>query len=482
VSTSELYTILNIALGNVAPTLCPEFNDRTPTPGVLAAGVDDLLAAMNIARHDCGAPTPTAAGTPVVILRLPSEAVGSGDSLPIPVAIDGGHGIVAGVQLDIVSSVVSGAVCEIDPRLDGSFVLATSQPSPGVLRLIIAPPTSSTLTPPLTDGVVAWCWGNVPSDEGPVPVDVDNVVVADAAGRRLTVIVPWQKGCSVCAESPEVQPQVTVQSAHLAMWAGAFLGAGLQIDGRVQTPSNVSSDLTVIVEPYDKSICRVAVADQPIGDYVTLTIPAGQNVATFVIRGGGGGAPDTPGDHTGTCRLLATTAAGTDYASTDMFLSVMEPSLEIMDLPSQILYSGPNEPFGVAVGVTLGQYHYFQPEKLRDGASEVTVVISSSDASKALVYWAPDGGGSSDLQQQSVPIEPGDDETSGGALQLDPLAEGATTVRASTGACSAGERKGLLCATNDDCPAPGNCVTEPSTLLFTEKPVQIGTTTCTGCC
>jgi hypothetical protein len=215
-------------------------------------------------------------------------------------------------------------------------------------------------------------------------------------------------------------PGITVNTA------GARVGAGLTYGAftvRLGAPA-VGVPAVVTLTSSAPGVLQLAPTATSVGaGTITLTIPVGQTTANFHIQGVEG--------QRGIATITATAAGYTKGAST---AEVVPALIDIVSLPSSIAAAAVNAPFSVRVGAGNATGTIMSIEQAVRAGGSLTVTVTNSNAAAARLV-----SGASMGQSVTLTIGAGGSRTPSsttGGVAFDPLAAGATIVRATSTAAA----------------------------------------------
>lgn len=173
----------------------------------------------------------------------------------------------------------------------------------------------------------------------------------------------------------DTDDEITVRSAQIEIHGPRLLGSRLQDNYKVQLVSAAGHPTTVVrvtaLPEGSVQNCRVAPSANTVGtNYIDLTIATNETSADFFVA-----AEDDLPDNT-PCRLEAT---ATGFEKGTYTIMIMEPGIQIRQLPRNISAAAANAPFFVEVGVPNSNKTALRTaQPLRKGTANVDFKVCSS--------------------------------------------------------------------------------------------------------
>jgi len=196
------------------------------------------------------------------------------------------------------------------------------------------------------------------------------------------------------------------------------VGAGLQVGAFASLGASNHGGVTVRVTSSDPALYLVAPNATTAGAaFVDIALPNGSTFISYVVLG-----------LEGTTGTAAVTLSAPGFTNGSVSHTVVQPSADVIFLPSTIAVGGANVPFQIRIGIpdALGN-NMSQEQALRFGATTaVATVTSGTPAVAALVTSLGSGPSASVSIAAGLARSPGTVAT--GGVEFDPLTVGTTPV------------------------------------------------------
>jgi uncharacterized repeat protein (TIGR01451 family) len=216
---------------------------------------------------------------------------------------------------------------------------------------------------------------------------------------------------------PNATQSVTVTAPQITVGART-VGAGLQESSSGSLGATGHGGVTLTLTSSDPSRLLVSPNATTAGSAsIQLTIPDGTSGYSFYVQGVEG--------MTGTGTVTASAPGFLDGTAT---MTVVQPGIAIAGLATSMTAGAANDDFYAYVGIPSG--NAVSSQNVRAGASSLTVTVTSSNGSAALLA-TPTASGTSVTAVIVSGLYYTPTTFAGGGFTLDPQAAGQTTVSAS---------------------------------------------------
>ena len=319
------------------------------------------------------------------------------------------------VRVGVANSSSSGVGIEQEVRPGGSLRATVTNGTGTVARLAVAAGVTQSASVVIPAG----------QSRSPATVAAGGVALDPLAAGTTTVAATSAAALETQGATRAVRvapPAITLNTA------GARVGAGLTYGSftvRLGAPA-VGAPAVVTLTSSVPGVLQLAPTATAAGaGSITVTIPVGLTTASFHVQGVEG--------QRGIATITAT-AAG--YASGASTAEVVAPVIDLVGVPTSLAASAPNAVVQVRVGAGNSTATFVSTEQpVRAGGSLAVRVSNDAAAVARLVSGATTG------QAVSLTIPAGASRTASSAttgVALDPLAAGATVVRATSTAALPG--------------------------------------------
>ena len=238
---------------------------------------------------------------------------------------------------------------------------------------------------------------------------------ANAGDTQLRVMANGFQPSSVFGEVDVRVTAPTIYSSDVtvasALQASAYAGFAVAVPTATTVRVTSSNPSLVLVSPAADSVGRA---------FIDLNLAAGQSYLPFTVQ-----ALDPSGvPQTGTTTVIIS-APG--FVSDTITITVVQPAIELIDLPQNVPANNSDVLFGAKVGVPCTDYRTVCMEQaLRTGATARTLTFSLDNPAVARLKSGTTVG-----SQVTVNLNPGQSQSNAG-LYFDPIAVGNVNVTVNT--------------------------------------------------
>jgi hypothetical protein len=222
---------------------------------------------------------------------------------------------------------------------------------------------------------------------------------------------------SVFATSPDYVPGgLTIPVGYLLTLPTAVkVGVGLEKQATVSLPSAISDGMFVTIRSSNPAVALVSAFQFSGGqESVPVFIPEGTTAADYWVQGVG----------IGTATFTATAENSLPAVSS---VQIVQPAIQIENLPASIAATAARVPFIVSMGVATPDGTSLQERQSALGFNPLTFTVSNSSAGVAQLVTQAGAA-----QSRDVAIGFGEQATPStlvaGGIEFDPVASGQTTV------------------------------------------------------
>jgi len=255
----------------------------------------------------------------------------------------------------------------------------------------------------------------------PSTVATGGVALDPTGGAGIVNVSASAPGYSSYAGSTfavTISPPITTMSMTDIWWGDFRVGEGQQIPYRLtlSTPlhSGATVDLTV-----DSADALLSTDGASAGsNAISVSIPAGQTIADFVVQGVNAAA------------VTITATEATTFSPATAPLDVVPAVLQVRDLAATNNTLGADDPFRARTGYIHSNGVTFRYASVSAAAGNLTATLSSDDVSVGQLITAGSSGGSVTVQ---IPVGQNlsPNTVATGGVALNPAGEGAVDVSAS---------------------------------------------------